>query len=92
MKLDVWICKTLKMATKENMSVTCTRQLVLEALETGRHHIPKKSVRWADVLEEVYEFEKPYKKGSNGELSARLGKPRRVLGKPSRVLVNCNTM
>ena len=82
---------------KENMNVTSTRQLVLEDLETGRHHIPKKSVRWADVLEEVYEFEKPYKKGSNGELSARLGKARRVLrkpllGKPSRVLVNCNTM
>ena len=83
MILDIWICKTLKMTTKQVNEN-------LEGLERGRHHILKKSVRWADVLEEVYEFEKPYMKGSNGELSARLGKPRRVLGKPIRV--QCNTM
>ena len=45
----------------------------------------KKSVRWSDNLEEVHEYEKPFRKGSYGELSQRLGKPVRVLGKPVRV-------
>ena len=45
----------------------------------------KKSVRWATDLVEVREYEKPFRKGSYGELSHRLGKPLRVLGKPQRV-------
>jgi len=49
----------------------------------------KKSVSWADDLAEVIEFEKPYRKGSYGELSARLGKARRVLNKPERVVIDC---
>ncbi len=47
----------------------------------------KKSVRWSDNLEEFRYYEKPFRKGSYGELSQRLGKPVRVLGKPVRVLV-----
>ncbi|OUU29338.1 MAG: hypothetical protein CBB97_02635 [Candidatus Endolissoclinum sp. TMED37] len=43
-------------------------------------------MRWSDNLEEVLEYEKPFRKGSYGELSQRLGKPVRVLGKPERVL------
>ena len=46
----------------------------------------KKSVRWSDNLVEVRYYEKPFRKGSYGELSERLGKPVRVLGKPERVL------
>jgi hypothetical protein len=47
----------------------------------------KKSVRWSEDLVEVREYEKPFRKGSYGELSQRLGKPVRVLGKPVRVPV-----
>tara|TARA_Y100000748_G_scaffold61431_1_gene49433 strand:+ start:1332 stop:1697 length:366 start_codon:yes stop_codon:yes gene_type:complete len=46
----------------------------------------KKSVTWALALVEVHEYEKPFRKGSYGELSQRLGKAVRVLGKPERVL------
>ena len=46
----------------------------------------KKTVRWSEDLVEVREYEKPFRKGSYGELSQRLGKPVRVLGKPVRVL------
>jgi hypothetical protein len=47
----------------------------------------KKSVRWATKLVEVREYEKPFRKGSYGELSQRLGKPERIIGKPMRVPV-----
>ena len=55
--------------------------------ETTREFPWKKSVRWSDNLEEVRYYEKPFRKGSYGELSQRLGKPVRVLGKPVRVPV-----
>tara|TARA_B100001175_G_scaffold216964_1_gene184494 strand:- start:2450 stop:2689 length:240 start_codon:yes stop_codon:yes gene_type:complete len=50
----------------------------------------KKSVRWSTKLVEVREFEKPFRKGSYGELSQRIGKPVRVLGKPQRIPVTSN--
>tara|TARA_Y100000590_G_C15242774_1_gene834450 strand:- start:119 stop:364 length:246 start_codon:yes stop_codon:yes gene_type:complete len=55
-------------------------------MTTGAKFPWKKTVTWADQLETVQEFEKAFRKGSYGELSAKIGKPRRVLGKPRRVL------
>tara|TARA_Y100001980_G_C14425866_1_gene215622 strand:+ start:436 stop:708 length:273 start_codon:yes stop_codon:yes gene_type:complete len=62
----------------------------------------KKSVTWADQLENVVEFELPFRKGSYGELSAKIGKPQRVIipkgsyselsakiGKPQRIIIKC---
>ncbi len=46
----------------------------------------KKTVRWSTNLVQIHEYEKPFRKGSYGELSEKLGKPVRVLGKPERVL------
>lgn len=70
---------------EEHNTASGIRKQVVEALEEMNVKIPRKSVRWATVLEEILEYEKPYKRGSNGELSARIGKPRRVLGKPIRI-------
>lgn len=49
----------------------------------------KKTVRWSEDLEEVREYEKPFRKGSYGELSQRLGKPVRVPVKVADKNVSC---
>jgi hypothetical protein len=48
----------------------------------------KKSVSWSSQLTEVREYEKPDGKSYYRRLSDKIGKPRRVLGKPQRVLIN----
>ena len=73
-----------------NNRISKTPKLPLEAVlprseNTGKFPW-KKSVTWALALVEVHEYEKPFRKGSYGELSQRLGKAARVLGKPERVL------
>ena len=67
------------------MSSTAQNNRISRSETTGKFPW-KKSVRWSDTLEEVRYYEKPFRKGSYGELSQRLGKPVRVLGKPERVL------
>ena len=71
--------------TKQSMSSTAQNNRISRSETTGEFPW-KKSVRWSNNLEEVHEYEKPFRKGSYGELSQRLGKPVRVLGKPERVL------
>ena len=78
-------------STAQNNRISKATLLPLEAVlprseKTGEFPW-KKTVRWSEDLEEVREYEKPFRKGSYGELSHRLGKPVRVLGKPERVLV-----
>ena len=63
-----------------------TRRLVNEAIEELNISIrKKKTVSWAKELEEVYEFEKPYKRGSYRTLLDRIGKARRIQ-------ISCNSM
>jgi hypothetical protein len=78
-------------STAQNNCISKATKLRVEAVlprsEISGEFPWKKSVRWSDNLEEVREYEKPFRKGSYGELSQRLGKPVRVLGKPVRVPV-----
>ncbi len=77
-------------STAQNNRISKATKLPVEAVlprsETTGEFPWKKSVRWSNNLEEVRYYEKPFRKGSYGELSQRLGKPVRVLGKPVRVL------
>ncbi len=63
--------------TKQSMSSTAQNNRISRSETTGEFPW-KKSVRWSDTLEEVRYYEKPFRKGSYGELSQRLGKPVRV--------------
>lgn len=71
--------------TKQSMSSIAQNNRISSSEKTGEFPW-KKTVRWSEDLVEVREYEKPFRKGSYGELSQRLGKPVRVLGKPERVL------
>ena len=63
-----------------------TRRLVNEAIKELNICVrKKKSVSWAEELEEVFEFEKPYVRGSYRTLLNRIGKARRIE-------LNCNSM
>lgn len=68
------------------MSSTAQNNRISRSETTGEFPW-KKSVRFSEDLVEVRYYEKPFRKGSYGELSQRLGKPVRVLGKPVRVPV-----
>ena len=70
----------------QNNRISNAMEAMLSRSETTGEFPWKKTVRWSDNLVEVHEYEKPFRKGSYGELSQRLGKPVRVLGKPQRVL------
>lgn len=59
------------------MSSTAQNNRISRSETTGEFPW-KKSVRWSDKLVEVRYYEKPFRKGSYGELSQRLGKPVRV--------------
>ena len=54
------------------------RKELIYISENTRELPRKKTVRWAENLVEIREYEKPYKKGSYGELSKRIGKAVRV--------------
>lgn len=69
---------------------TCNEIKRVSTSDTNGNFPWKKSVHWSTTLVEVREFEKPFRKGSYGELSQRIGKPVRVLGKPQRIPVTSN--
>ena len=74
---------------EQNKIENCTGTLLVSAMKDINVDFPwKKSVSWSSQLIEVREYEKPDGKSYYRRLSDKIGKPRRVLGKPQRVLIN----